>query len=233
MGRNDRVKMRATAGGCDVRVWWGEVGDFAELVDVLDRDELARMQRFRRSADQRAYVARHAGLRVVLANVLGTTPRDIRFTRRPCVHCGAAHGKPALERAGPEFSLTRSGDWFAVALHRGGAIGVDIERPRARRDDTLIQSCCTPDELAEVERGDSAQRWSRFLRLWCRKEAVLKASGTGIVDDLARLDVRGDIVEDAAGRSFFVTDLDLPDAIGAVAVEGPRRPVVVDRLHPP
>ena len=215
------------------RVWWGDVDDFAELVGILDLDEQARVHRLRRRADQRGYVARHAALRMVLADVIGTTPRDVRFIRRPCVQCGAAHGKPALEEQGPEFSLTRSGNRFAVALHYGGAIGVDIERPRARHDDTLIQSCCTPDELADVDRGDSAQRWSRFLRLWCRKEAVLKASGAGIVDGLDHLDVRGDIVRDGSGRSWFVADADVPDAIAAVAVEGPRRAVVVGRLRPP
>ena len=59
-----------------------------------------------------------------------------------------------------------------------------------------------------------------FLRLWVRKEALVKAAGTGLSEPvaLARLDIRDDKVA-YAGQHWHLTDLTTPsDVVAAIAV---------------
>jgi 4'-phosphopantetheinyl transferase len=86
--------------------------------------------------------------------------------------------------------------------------------------------------LSEAERGyvldgEVGSRGGRFARCWCRKEAVAKAAGTGVVGDLTALDVSphdpGPVqVAFRAGNGpalWSAYDLALPAGlVGAVAV---------------
>jgi len=66
-----------------------------------------------------------------------------------------------------------------VALSEA-AVGVDIERMRPLdRVERVAVAALSADEL-EAWRDSSGDRAERFLRLWTRKEALLKAIGTGL-----------------------------------------------------
>ena len=101
-------------------------------------------------------------------------------------------GRPQLRVSGLpglDANWSHSGDLLLVAVGRGAAVGVDIEwqRPRpqamalARRFFTAREA----DTLATLpEPGAEAA----FVRLWCAKEAVLKAHGHGLSFGLDRLE---------------------------------------------
>jgi 4'-phosphopantetheinyl transferase len=60
-------------------------------------------------------------------------------------------------------------------------VGVDVEDLAGRPADPLLEAeTLAPAELAMLDAGDPAQRPTTFLRLWTRKEALLKATGTGL-----------------------------------------------------
>jgi 4'-phosphopantetheinyl transferase len=169
------------AGEC--QVWWART-DAArdELAALLDGGERARLSRFRRAEDRARYLAAHVLTRLVLAAHLGMAPAALRFVRM-CRHCGAVdHGKPRLgEPAGIDFSLSHSGGRVVLAVARGGAVGVDVERLRAPRDlDGLIAAALSPGEQAVVTALPAAERSAALLRSWTRKEALLKATGDGL-----------------------------------------------------
>jgi 4'-phosphopantetheinyl transferase len=72
-------------------------------------------------------------------------------------------------------------------------------------------------EVAEV--GDEL---AAIYRIWCRKEAWLKARGVGLVMPLAAFDVR------ASPPGWFVADLDVaPGYAAAVARAGEPAPIRV------
>ncbi|MBF6025999.1 4'-phosphopantetheinyl transferase family protein [Lysobacter niastensis] len=91
--------------------------------------------------------------------------------------------------AGWDCNWSHSGDGLVVALGEGVQLGIDLERlrPRARALE-LAARFFTPPELDWLHAAPSAAvRDHAFLRLWCAKEAVLKAHGQGISFGLHRL----------------------------------------------
>ena len=104
------------------------------------------------------------------------------------------------------------------------AVGVDVEAPDALAPQpSLEESVCSPAELAWM-RAQAAPREAAMLRLWTRKEAVLKACGSGLAQPPAAIDLgppaatAGGVVVPGSGLVRWA-DLALPSrAVGAVAV---------------
>ena len=161
-------------------VWWAAPvapADAPGLVAVLDGHERDRLGRFRRPADQARYLAAHALVRLVLADAVGRPAAALGFDRS--CRCGAQHGKPVLP-GGPGFSLTHAGDLVGVAVHPGGEVGLDVERVRELGDlPGMLAHVCSPQE--------SAADADAFFTLWTRKEALLKAVGTGLATPMTAI----------------------------------------------
>jgi hypothetical protein len=91
-----------------------------------------------------------------------------------------AQGKPAL--AAPtlhlDFNLSHSGDWLALVVSDGTAVGIDLEYCAAGRDVLkLARRFFSAAELADLEACSGAERSSRFYDYWTLKEACIKARG--------------------------------------------------------
>lgn len=107
-----------------------------------------------------------------------------------------AHGRPRWpEAVGAEVSWSHSGGGLLMALAHGLRVGCDLEwmRPRLHSLE-LAQRFFHPREAAWLEALPALLRERVFVRLWCAKEAVLKAHGRGIAFGLHRLEFaeRGD-----------------------------------------
>jgi len=107
-----------------------------------------------------------------------------------------ARGKPFLANSmGPsgdgtafEFNWSHSGDYALVALSRGGAVGVDIERlGKNLRAIEIARRFFDAGEAEILTALDPDPRERAFIGLWCAKAAVLKAVGEGLSFGLARL----------------------------------------------
>ncbi len=96
----------------------------------------------------------------------------------------------------PLFSLAHSSGFVALALHRIGPIGVDLEDPRRHVNaHALAHRFFTPAEREWVDRDGSDAFW----RVWTRKEALLKAEGSGLAGRISRVDV---LAAEAEGWHF-------------------------------
>jgi 4'-phosphopantetheinyl transferase len=102
-----------------------------------------------------------------------------------------AHGRPRFAAtptsgAGVDAGWSHSGDGLLLAFARGAVLGVDMEFERPRPNALAIaRRHFAPAEVAwlEAQPADGPA----FLRLWCAKEAVLKAHGRGLAFGLHRL----------------------------------------------
>lgn len=102
-----------------------------------------------------------------------------------------AHGRPHLgaAHAGRDVNWSHSGEYLLVALGDGVRIGADLEflRPRPRAM-VLADRFFTAGESARLRDMPHDDAETAFVRLWCAKEAVLKAHGRGIAFGLQRLE---------------------------------------------
>lgn len=156
-----------------------------EDLALLDPGERGRAARFRFDRDRTRYIAAHAGLRRHLGARLGLAPEEVPLTTtengKPVVDVAAASRAGADPAArGLCFNLTHSGGVGYVAI-APFSVGIDVELYRSLEDlQPLIDSYCTPPEIDALAALPAARRSLGFLGVWTRKEAALKAWGTGI-----------------------------------------------------
>lgn len=142
---------------------------------TLSAAEYARAERFVFERDRRRYLAAHRALRSVLIHEAGM--------RADAVFDIGAHGKPRLSAPGAcSFNMSHSAHMALIGLTDSGEIGVDIEVRHAITDlHDLARHHFSAQEaqaLALLKQEDNAL--TAFLRCWTRKEACLKALGTGL-----------------------------------------------------
>jgi len=129
-----------------------------------------------------------------LAHTLGFAPETLPITRDAQ---GRPHFIAPLHHL--ETGWSHSGEALLLALGEDIELGVDIEhlRPRPRAMD-LAERFYHPEETAWL-RGfdDDDARLLAFVRVWCIKEAVLKAHGQGISFGLHRFHV---VLDDGTPR---------------------------------
>lgn len=151
------------------------------LTDLLDVKEQKRAERFKFEVDRERFVLGHGWMRELLGHYLGVAPQAIAAER-------GRFGKPFLPDGHFSFNLSDTKDAVVLAVALDMELGVDVETVDRRVDHRSVSAhYFTPEEQDHIARSDDPKR--TFLELWTRKEAVLKASGVGIMDDLRSLRV--------------------------------------------
>lgn len=154
---------------------------------LLTSAERAKADRFARTADRVRFTETRAALRSLLAERVGCEPAEVLFA-------SSLHGKPYLELAGggaPLFNLSHSGAHALIVLgdtRRMSEVGVDIEECKADVDIEAISSLAFTDrECNEVR--NAADRLQALYSRWVAKEAVLKAIGVGVAENLKSIGI--------------------------------------------
>lgn len=123
-------------------------------------------------------------VRAWLAQPLGAEAAAFVFAR-------SARGRPQLAapHAGIDVNWSHSGDGLLMAYGAGVQVGVDLEiqRPRPRALE-LARRFFTEREADALAMLPDNAREHAFVRLWCAKEALLKAHGHGLSFGLERLE---------------------------------------------
>ncbi|EKV29817.1 4'-phosphopantetheinyl transferase [Caenispirillum salinarum AK4] len=202
-------------------------------IALLDAAERARMDAFHRAEDRNLYALAHALLRRVLAKATGRPAASLRFATesqgRPFL-LNADGGAPDIWR----FSLSHCAAGVGIAVRRGADVGIDVE-DAARLDDDLLplaRQVATAAEANVLADTPADMRRAAFLRLWTRKEALLKGAGTGLLTDPRRIATgcspRAEpVILRHQGTDWTLIDLRCAWATAAVALTGAGATVTV------
>jgi 4'-phosphopantetheinyl transferase len=176
------VKLEIAADQVDVwRAWLALLPD---LRAVLSPDELQRAARFHFDKDSRHFIAARGWLRTVLARYLDTSPANLSFDY-------GAHGKPALSEAGDlRFNLSHSQDLALLAVSKKRDLGIDVEcMKESTAGPEIAERFFSAAEIAELRSLPRDQQRAAFFAGWTRKEAYIKAIGSGMFTALNRFSV--------------------------------------------
>ncbi|HET8869482.1 MAG TPA: 4'-phosphopantetheinyl transferase superfamily protein [Aquabacterium sp.] len=144
------------------------------LQGLLSEGERERAMRFRFERDARRYLVSHAALRQLLSKLLETTPNrvPIQISRE---------GKPFLPGHPLHFNMSHSEDWALIGVHPHRVIGIDLEQEHTISEiDSLARHSFGRHEYLAYSGLIAPLKVSRFFTCWTRKEACLKAIGSGL-----------------------------------------------------
>lgn len=143
------------------------------LAMVLTKPELEKMSRFFKKDDAIRFALGKYFIRKIVSKKLNIEPANIDFLL-------TNENKPYLP--GVEFNISHSGNYVTIAISNK-PIGIDVEMVKNHFDhDELARACFTLNERKLISNLHD------FYIFWTRKEAILKASGEGLVDNLLEIE---------------------------------------------
>jgi 4'-phosphopantetheinyl transferase len=174
----------------NVHVWHIKLNrpiqEVEELRTVLSHDEREKCSRLRAPGLERRFIVCRATLRMILGRRLHIRPDRLEFRY-------SSAGKPELldvDAHRLHFNVTHSSEVAMVALSEGKPVGIDVEHIRPDFATTAIaERFFSIAEREQLRSMPEQVRPNAFFRCWTRKEAFIKAVGTGMAFPLDAFDV--------------------------------------------
>ncbi|MFJ9861189.1 4'-phosphopantetheinyl transferase superfamily protein [Streptomyces albogriseolus] len=212
-----------------VHLWYIDLdavspGAGKRLDSALGPEERARRGTYPDSRSRSRFTVAHGALRILLGRFLGIPAPQVRM------RCGPL-GKPSLPPGAPpvHFSLSHARGQAVAAVSVGREVGVDLDHPRDGFPlEEFTRRYFPPPERDLVLGAPRGDRQRVFLTLWTRKEALVKAAGSGIaVGVRQQVGVAADATVVTADHprmrgTWRIADLSPPLGVGAVALAHSR-----------
>lgn len=210
---------RPDLGVQEVHIWRASLlssfHDACYFEHILSFEEKERSERFHFRKDRDRFIASRGLLRVILGRYLQMNPCTLSFR-------AGTYGKPCLAEktcgGTVRFSLSRSRDLALFAFSRNAEIGIDMEyiRPDIPAE-SMAELVLSQNESDMLKHIPPPERQKTFYSIWTRKEALMKATGAGLANDVKKYDV----ITGQSTASFALWNLDVrDDHSAAVAVMG-------------
>lgn len=163
----------------DIHVWHCDFDFNREKLDfyssLLSKNEKEKASRFKFKKDEDCYIITRGILRLLLASYLKLEAKEIIFEY-------TSFGKPYLAFDSLlKFNVSHSESMAAFAFINGTEIGVDIEK--IKNDFNVLelaQNFFSSAEIIALENQPKEELPKAFFRCWTRKEAFIKAEGSGL-----------------------------------------------------
>lgn len=170
-GRQGEARTAVLALFFDLAAWrpWRQAAQA-----LLDDAEDMRVRRKHRASDRDELALSYALHRLVLGRVLAQDPASVALGRD-------ALGRPCLPGDALHTSLSHAEGFAAVTVSAHGPVGIDLELAvRAIDMPAIAERVRHPDEARAIAALPETEQGAALLRLWVRKEALLKAAGIGL-----------------------------------------------------
>jgi 4'-phosphopantetheinyl transferase len=215
----------------EVHVWRADLQRPPELQEtflrLLDQDERERARRFHFEKHRRRFVLSRGFLRVLLGRYLQIKPEQVRFAYGP-------YGKPSLldehSSSRLRFNASHSHELALYSFVYDCEIGVDVEYVKEDfATDDIARHFFSASEVETLTGLPEPARAAAFFRCWTRKEAYIKALGSGLSHPLDEFDVTlapdapaallRDQSDEQATSRWSMFNLELDKYAGALVVE--------------
>lgn len=216
-----------------VHIWRASLNQPAAIVQqfaqYLSPDEQMRVERFRFVQHQQRSLLSRGILRALLGRYLNADPAGLEFDYE-------THGKPVL-RLCPgwpkiQFNLAHSQDVVVYAITVDSPVGIDVEYQRVISDVTEIaQRFFSKSEQQALQTLSSEARKTAFFHYWTAKEAVLKATGQGLIGlptveislPNCSLQLQGDLAQRYPAQAWRIQSFEPQENYsGAIAIPRPE-----------
>ena len=193
---------------------------FADTTDYFENDEMVRESyenaslRYREKYE-RMKTPSGKRLELLVSVLLNRALSSYGLSEKDMVYLENENGKPFF-KVYPEilFSVSHSGNAAVVAMERASdsvtLLGIDIEKLRTdiSQNEKIAGRFFTPDEAIYLSSLNTDKKAYAFTDIWTKKEAYIKAIGTGLTTELDSFNV----LKDIPGFTFKTHDL-IPDYI--------------------
>ncbi|MFI5218626.1 MAG: 4'-phosphopantetheinyl transferase family protein [Bacteroidia bacterium] len=197
-----------------IHVWLVEVTNenniLSTLREIFNADENKRTDRFAFEKDRNQFITAHGSLRKILSKYLSVETGQIQFRK-------TGNKKPYIlfPPASLKFNISHSENKILIAVS-DNEIGVDIEKIKPGLEyNGLVKNYFSIKEQQIIL--NSKMPGEAFYKLWTRKEAVLKANGMGISDDLKNIEVCSDENHSPFNQDYYISSFLIENFYGSVA----------------
>jgi phosphopantetheinyl transferase len=160
----------------------------------FNEEDRQRAGRLKNEDERNTLLMCYTLLRHILAVRIHNVPENISYVY-------GDDGKPGLKENSYYFNISHSGKAFAFAVSQEAEVGIDLEDSGKKIDfDPVVRRFFNSGE-AEYVYGSGEGAKERFYLLWTRKEALLKAVGSGITGNFSKLQVH--MPENMMRRDIF------------------------------
>lgn len=168
--------------GDEVHLWHLDLQKLSSPLKSSDSADSSGLSTIQQRATRRFY------LRLLLGAYLGVPGKDVHITRRK-------KGRPELDSSLTNgelnFSVARSGHCYLIGINSGATIGVDLELALRQpgKPMALARRYFSQREIDALSMFEEDELHKAFMHAWACKEAIVKANGLGIANQLCRFSV--------------------------------------------
>jgi 4'-phosphopantetheinyl transferase len=165
--------------------------------DLLSQKDGEKLGRIVRKKDKDSFLASAVMKKILCGYYLGCEPKLVEFEVNE-------FNKPkSKNQKDIHFNTSHSGDWLVFAFS-GNPCGIDVERINPGFDyPTILEMSFHPDEIDFIQK--SKEPINQFFKIWTIKESILKAEGTGLMDNLNELNTLKDFSKLPTGIEAWQT----------------------------
>ncbi|MGQ3889346.1 4'-phosphopantetheinyl transferase family protein [Legionella sp. CNM-1927-20] len=158
-----------------IDIWQFSLTQVADSMDtILNKEELARANRFYFPHHKRQFSIARAMLRLILSRYLQIPPERVKFSYNK-------YGKPSVvNNQQLEFNISHSQDLALLAVGQQFPLGIDLEFFSARPYKGIAKNLFSLKEQEELATLPSYLQPLAFFNIWSQKEALIKACGMGL-----------------------------------------------------
>lgn len=170
-----------------INLWYACIDSFTKdvfhLSELLNEEELRKANCIKSIKDRNNCIITLVLLKKLLGYYLDKLPSEIILSY-------TKYNKPYLKHCDLKFNLSHSGNLLLIGVALNYDIGVDVEKTEYFPEmDGVAKNFFSNYEYQSFIRLNEDQKIEGFFNCWTRKEAFIKAIGSGLSYSLKEFDV--------------------------------------------